>query len=457
MKALPLPFQPRQSVAFRLGAAMTLILAAVVIATIIAAGRYGRAAADETFDRLLRGAALQIAERVTVSDGAADVDLPVSAFELLSLARADRVFYRIIRPNGKTLTGYEGLPLPARDADGIYDTAYRGMPVRAIRLTRRLAERSVSGAVKIIVAQTTDERAALAQSITTQAVLTIAGAGVAILFLSLILVRIAMRPLARIEQAMLGRDARDLSPIDVPAPAEVSVLIEAINRFMRRLGQRIEAMQALVAGAAHQLRTPITAMRVQAQLALDERDPARLDRLHKRIHQRSVELGRLTDQLLGQALIAHRADSEVLQPLDLRLVAIEAEREVRAAVGNEAVLDLPGDAVMVKGDFISLREAVKNLVDNAFKHGKAPVTLTVTVAAEGRAAILVRDAGEGIPEALAARIGERFISNGVGPDSAGLGLSIVAAVAASHGATLTMRRDAETGFEAGLDIRAADG
>lgn len=445
----------RQSVAFRLGAAMVLTLVVVVVGTIIAAGRYGQTAADETFDRLLRGAALQIAERVMVTNGKADVDLPVSAFELLSFARTDRVFYRIVRPDGETLTGYGDLPLPAREQDGIYDATYKGVAVRSIQLTRQLAERSVSGAVRIVLAQTTLERAALARSITTQAVLIIAGAGVALLFLALFLLRIALRPLARVEHAMLDRDVRDLSPIQMPAPTEVTVLVEAINRFMRRLDHRIEAMQNLVADAAHQLRTPITAMRAQAQLALGEHDPKRLASLHRRIYQRSVGLGRLTDQLLSQALIAHRADSEALEILDLRRIALEAERETRAVSGDRIALDLPDDDVPIKGDFVSLREAVKNLVNNALKHGKPPVTVGVASPDPDRALILVRDGGEGMSEAMAARIGQRFASEQISPESAGLGLSIVADVAATHGAKLLMRRLDGEGFEIGLELPVA--
>lgn len=450
------PRQPRQSIAFRLGLAMSVILVAVVLATIVAAGSYGRAAADETFDRLLRGAALQIAERVSVTDGQAQVDLPVSAFELLSLARADRVFYRIIGPGGETLTGYHDLPVPEGGASGeVYDTTYRGFDVRGFRLTRQLAERSVSGAVVVAVAQTTQERGALAQSITTQAVLLIAGAGLVLLLLAVVVVRIALRPLARVERAILSRDANDLSPIDVPAPEEVAELVASINRFMGRLDRRIEAMQNFVADAAHQIRTPITAMRAQAQLALDETDPRKLDRLHRRLYARSLGLGRLADQLLSQALISHRSDTAALEEIDLRRVALEAERETRTVVEGAIAVELPDDPVPVRGDAVSLREAVKNLLNNAVRHGRPPVTLTVTQPLDGRAAILVHDGGEGLGEARRARIGERFASDGVSPDSAGLGLSIVAAVAASHGAELVQRRPADGGFEIGLDLPVA--
>ena len=443
-----------QSLAFRLAGAMAFLLILVVLATIAAATRFGQSASDEAFDRLLRGAALQIAERVFVSDGEARVDLPVSAFELLSLATSDRVFYRIVGPDGETMTGYDDLPLPRSQAsDTVYDARFMGADIRAVKLTRRLAERTISGQVQVIVAQTTRERAALAASIATRAALIIIAAGVVLLFLALIILRVALRPLARVERTILSREANDLSPIDVPAPQEVAVLVAAINRFMGRLDKRIDAMQTFVADAAHQIRTPITALRAQAQLALEEKDPAKLDRLHRRLYARSVGLGRLADQLLSHALISHRADTAVRERIDLRRVALEAERAMRA-LGEETIsVELPNEPVWVEADPVSLREAVKNLLNNATRHGKPPVRISVSHD-HGRAAIMVHDRGPGLPEEKAQRIGERFTSDGIGPDSAGLGLSIVAAVAEMHGARVTQRLG-EDGFSIGILLPVA--
>lgn len=442
------------SIAFRLGLAMAVILALVVLGTLAAANRYGAAAADEAFDRLLRGAALQIAERVTVTDGTAVVDLPVSAFELLSLARSDRDYYRVIGPDGANITGYGDLPLPARDSGEfqVYDTLYKGAKVRAAVLTRRLAERGVSGSVKIVVAQTRQERQALADRISTQAGITIAIAGIALVLLAIIIVRVALRPLVRVEQAILQRNVNDLSPIEVPAPAEVAVLLEAVNRFMGRLARRLDTMQHFVADAAHQLRTPITALRAQAQLALDEADPVKLDRLHRRIYGRSVGLGRLADQLLSQALISHRAETIPLETIDLRRAALEAERELRAIGTQPIEMILPDEAVEVKGDLISLREALKNLLNNAVKHGVAPIRIMVSAGDGAGPRVMVMDQGTGLPASAAAHIGARFTSDGISADSAGLGLSIAAAVATSHGARLVFGWPDAGGFEIGLQF-----
>ena len=455
MMTSPVTIPRGQSIAFRLGVAMMLLLVLVVLGSIVAANRFGQAASDETFDRLLRGAALQIAERISVIDGAVQVDLPLSAFELLSLARSDRVFYRIIGPAGQTITGYKDLPLPPDDGnpDAIYDVRYKDTDVRTVKLTRMLAERSMSGEVVVIIAQTIRERTALATSIATNAVLIITAAGFLLLFLALIVLRFALRPLTRVEHAILGREANDLSPIDVPAPKEVAVLVAAINRFMARLDKRIEAMQNFVADATHQIRTPITALRAQAQLALEEKDPARLNRLHRRLYVRSVGLGRLADQLLSHALVAHRADTASKEIIDLRKVALEAERAMRAAADEAIGVDLPDEKVCVEGDLVSLREAVKNLLNNAVKHGALPVTLKVE-RCSGHAAITVRDGGSGMSEEMMGRIGERFTANAINPDSAGLGLSIVASVAAMHGARL-VHRHCDGGFAIGLEFPEA--
>jgi two-component system sensor histidine kinase TctE len=192
-------------------------------------------------------------------------------------------------------------------------------------------------------------------------------------------------------------------------------------------------------------------LRAQLQLALDEDDPVVLARLHRRLHERTVGLGRLADQLLSHALIAHRADMAVSQDLDLRRIALEAEREIRAVSDEFIQVELPDEPVAIKGDPISLREAVKNLLNNALKHGATPVVLRVTPVQNGHASLLVRDQGSGITPEISGRIGERFAANGIGPDSAGLGLSIVSSVASSHGAVL-VRRCTTDGFEIGLEF-----
>src|SRR5687767_9874506 len=137
----------RPSITVRLAVTIALILAAGGIAISVAAYAYGRQAAQEAYDRMLAGAAFQIVQAVSIIDGRVVVNLPVSAFELLALAPDDRVFYRIVGPNGGTITGYEDLPPPASQGGEMtfYSADYSGETVRLASAVRRFAERGFTG------------------------------------------------------------------------------------------------------------------------------------------------------------------------------------------------------------------------------------------------------------------------------------------------------------------------
>ncbi|TCD16126.1 sensor histidine kinase [Oricola cellulosilytica] len=447
----------RPSLALRLTIAVSLILLLAVTAALYSAWNYGLQAANEAYDRLLTGASLQIAERVAVIDGELVVDLPSSAFELLSLARNDRIFYRVIGTDGETLTGYPDLPPPSgREADAmVYEIEYSGETVRAVMTTRPVAERTLSGQVSVVVAHTIHERMALARDIATKAAILVGAAALAIVLLAYVAVRYALAPLTRVERALLSRDPNDLSPFDIETPREIETVVDAINRFTRRLDRRIGSVQSFVADAAHQLRTPITAIRAQAQLAAGETSPDRLRRINRRILDRSVAVSRLADQLLSHAMITHRTDAEPRESVDLRRVAMEAEQETRSLAEESRaapVLDLPEEPVIVTGDRFSLREAVKNLVNNAYEHGSPPIVIRVG-AHPGEASIAVADRGKGIPPAERGSAGTRF--RGKRPargKGAGLGLAIAHEVAVSHGGRLHMRDTEDDGFEIGLRL-----
>lgn len=436
---------------------MTLLLTIAVAGTVVAALSYGQTAATRAFDRLLTGAALQIAERISVIEGETVVDIPLSAFGLLSLAAEDRIFYRVIGPDGVTLTGDETFPLPEgparRNEVRLYDANFSGEPVRAIEMQRFLAERAVRGPITVIVAQTLRARSELANEIVTRAVIGVVIAGGVTLALALLAMRLALSPLRRIERAILARDPKDLTPFSTSTPREVEALVAAINRFMARLDKRVAAMQDFVADAAHQMRTPITALRAQTELAMEEEDPRKLKALQRRIRDRAIGVSRLTDQLLSHALVTHRADSITLERIDLRRVAVEAEREARRTGGAEGIeLELPADPVMVIGDAFSLREAARNLITNALAHGKKPVSLKVSVMPDGKALIAAHDSGPGMSASQLARIGERFARDGGNPQSAGLGLAIVAEVAGFHHGSIMTADAAGGGFEVGIKL-----
>jgi len=452
------------SITNRLAWTITLILIAGGISVTLAALAYGWRAAEEAYDKLLAGAAFEIVRSIAVVNDRLVVDLPVSAFEILALAPDDRIVYRVLDRNGSTITGYESVPAPpvafagnGADATGeavYYSGTFSGEEVRLVAERRLFVERSFVGEVVVVVGHTLRARTELAWDIARNALLIVASAGLVLIGLTVFAVRSALRPLRRIEQALLTRDPKDLSPLDVAAPREVETMVSAIDRFMLRLSRRVEIMQNLIADATHQLRTPMAALRAQAELAGEETDIDRLRLIAGRIQNRAVGLSRLTNQLLDQALIIHRSDAAVQVPIDLRVVAIrvsdESDHDLLSSQ-DDLRLDLAEENVMILGDELSLVEATKNLVNNAFRYGQPPVTLSVHNPEAPR--ITVIDQGEGIPEGDWADSGRRFArSAGSAPDSAGLGLSIVNAVAEAHKGRLAFSRTPEGAFCATLEF-----
>lgn len=450
--------RPVLSLTARLAAALGLVLALGSVVVALAAFLYGRHAAQQSYDRLLVGAATQIAEAITIRDGAVEVDLPVSAFQLLSLAPDDRITYAVFAPDGSVLTGYDDLaPLP--DDQSFGTGRFTGEEVRLAQVRRHLSERSFAGTIRVLVGQTTRARDALAREITQSALAATGLVGLAISLLAALAVRSSLRPLRQIEQALADRPAQDLTPLDLAVPREIDSLVATLNRFIGRLDRQFEVMRNLIADTSHQLRTPIAALRVQAELAQDEADPDRLRAILGRIHQRAGGLGRLADQLLNHALIIHRADSVALDVIDLRRVAIRAVEETdndHLASGADLALDLPDEPVWCRGDALSLTEACKNLAGNALRHGKPPVRVAVRAGAEGPA-LVVSDAGAGIPPDHWGDAGLRYRRrSGVSASSAGLGLAIAAAVARAHGGNLAFARTPDAGFEVLLLLPPAD-
>lgn len=437
---------------------MLLILAGGAGVT-VAAVNYGRHAAQEAYDRLLIGAANQIAGAVSLRDGAVVVDLPVSAFELLALAPDDRILYAVIDPAGQVVTGYDGVPLPP-PGDRFATLPMAGEPFRLAVVDRTFAERAFAGTIRVVVGQTLRARQDLASQITRNAMGVLAIAALAMAALTVFAVRSSLAPLRTIERALAARSPQDLSPLDVPVPREVGGLVASLSHFMGRLDRQIAGMRSLIADASHQLRTPIAALRAQAELAADEPDPARQREIVARIRSRSVNLGRLADQLLSHAMIIHRADAEPHERIDLREVAIRAVDESDhdlLATDTVLRLDLPEDPVEVVGDTLSLVEACKNLVTNAFRHGRPPVTVTVWTE-DGAPRIGVQDTGPGMPPEHWDNAPVRYSrKSGVSPDSAGLGLVIVEAVARAHGGRLRFRIAPNGCFEAALVLPTGSG
>lgn len=434
---------------------LLVVLGIVAAALFLFVRAYAHRAADSAYDQLLSASALAIADAVQVEDGTITVDLPYSSLSILSMARRDRVFYKIMAPGGALLTGYGDLPAKpvgngfkggGEVGPAFSDATYRGVPVRVAVLGRLVARPNVTGPMTIAVAQTREARDALAHDIFTNAFAPIALAVLAGAALLLFGVRQALEPLGYLERLIRARRPNDFSPIAVPAPAEVSQLLGAINHLMARLKANLDQTKTFLADAAHQIRTPLAALRAQAEIAAEEPEPDRLRRIVGRVHRNAVEVSELTTQLLSHAMVLHRGESVQRETVDLAaLVGQVVHRAEAVAEGTPIRVVQEGLAAsfLVSGDPVSLREALANLLDNAVKYGGGATAVEVRLVPAGidRGPVLeIADHGPGIPEAERALVLKRFGRGAAaaGTVGSGLGLAIVEVVAEAHDAVFTL-------------------
>ncbi len=460
---LPGPDVARWSIRRKLLCMTSVLLIAVSLLGVRASQTYALRSAQLSYDRLLTGAALQIAEQISLRQGKVVADLPRAAFETLALAPDDRVYYRVLGPGDEHITGYDDLPFApadrARDADSasgdtfskqFFDADYRGEAVRFVLLERLLTETDFSGHIRIQIGQTTLARTRLADEISLRALQLIALLfGVALLLVSLG-IWMTLRPLEQLNSALAKRSSVDLSPLDMAVPREISKLVRTINHFMQQLGGTLDGLQRFTSEAAHQIRTPLAGLRSQAQNALDEEDADLRQQQLNRVLASADRLSDTVNQLLSQAVLVHRLRSQQTEPVALDQLVRELCRELALPALEQGVeLAYDGDdAVLLQANAFALRQMVQNILENAIRYSNPGGEVQVRLEQDARYIRLsVADQGPGIPDAEKALVFERFYRspNNVRSGS-GLGLAIAKEVASYHRASLKLTDNQPAGL-----------
>jgi two-component system, OmpR family, sensor histidine kinase TctE len=417
------------------------------------------------FDRALEYNAQALSQLITIQQGRAVFNLPLPAREILRADEDDLVYYQVSGLRGEFLSGERDLPLPPDDDVAeigrvkVRDDEFRGQEVRVAWVYRRADTipnatglKSDAKPILIQVAETREKRSRLATEIVKGVLLP----QFVVLPLAVFLVWLALargiRPLHQLEERIRARRPDDLSAIDTQAvPLEVAPLVESVNELFGRERKALSAQRRFLADAAHQLKTPLAGLRMQADLALRaQTSEADLKQSLKQISRASMSATRTVNQLLALARAEGSGQSLPKQAVDVAQTVMEVVREALPRA-MERQLDLgyegleAGDPqAVIQGYPALLAELVRNLVDNAINYvpgtSARPGVITLRVLADpfdDALELQVEDNGPGIPVAERELVLEPFYRRlGQEADGSGLGLAIVAEIAKRHGADL---------------------
>ncbi len=444
---MKLPRSLQQRLALSLGALLTVLwLGAASVTAVLA-----RQAIEAVFDSALQ----ETAQRI----------LPLAVADVLGRDEADPT-QRLaeIREHDEFLTyavrdARGRLLLLSHDADPAIFPAWRGAGFSQSATHRFYSEAALQGSVRLTVAEPLAHRAAAGREIQMGLVLPLLIVlPVALLAIGLA-VRASLAPLRRFREGLAARGARDLSPVPMAAlPTEVAPVAETVNGLLARLAAAFEAERSFAANAAHELRTPLAGAIAQAQrLQAETRDPAAQARAAD-IEATLKRLTRLSERLM-QLARAEGGRLRLEHASDLRLVARILVDELSRVVGGERLtLTLPAEPVMSDLDPDVFAIVLRNLVDNALRHGApdAPVQLALT--REG--VLTVGNEGPVVPSAVLSRLVDRFERADAQSEGSGLGLAIVQAMAQRVDSALVLRSPRPgqtTGFEASLALPLSEG
>lgn len=255
-----------------------------------------------------------------------------------------------------------------------------------------------------------------------------------------------LKPLRQVSRVIASRPVQTPTLTRDDVPRELLQLTSALDALVASLDRALARERRFTADAAHELRHPLSVLRMELDLAAVAEDDASRDAHLQRAHDGLVRMERLVTQLLTLARVESLDRLDDAGALDAAALA----REVVAEAGERAAprgisLSLHTEPAWVQASPGLLKIALRNLVDNAIAHGKPRGEVAVFVYRQGQAVELaVEDDGPGIPAEQATRIGERFL-RGSGSDGSGLGLSIAHAIMALHDGTLAASRSTAGG------------
>lgn len=437
----------------RLRLLVLILLPLIVVSSLALVWRINTAkqTAEEIFDRNLMMLAFAISRDVTLSEGDS---LSLTTLGLFRKAIAGDVFYHVYGPDGSFVTGYSSPPVRGTqpsltlDSPELFNAQHQGVPVRVVQLAETSEVDGISGTSVVTAWQKLSVRDHFARNLAIRTGILATFLIVTVAAMVLVGIRLSLKPLAALENAIQKRTADDLSPIVRQVPLETKGIVSRLNALFAELIETRSARDRFISNAAHQLRNPIAGIHSMAQAT------ANAETL-KETKARAAELlietrrtTRITEQLLSLERLDGRAPELTLG--DLRDLATQVGTRNASKVldmGISFSLDIPEKPIKVVFDTFLMSEAVQNLVDNAISYGGKKLSfIEVKVyRTKGKAILSVENDGARIPDAFKSKIFERF-TQGSDSESSGLGLAIVTEIARLNNATVQLQSKPTTMF-----------
>ncbi len=400
---------------------------------------------DKTYDRWLLNSAHSLEQEIKITDQGIAVELSVNALEVFSWDDLDKTYFKIVAERQGELAGNHALPELEEletingSAPVFFNTLIDDEPIRVVSV--HVKNQVIPEKVTIYVAETLNKRQdmmidILLADLIPQLMFTI--------LISLYLfknIKLILSPFHKLANQIARRSPHDLSPMtDTYVFTEVKTLTDTINQLLSRLTTAIAAQQRFIANAAHQLRTPLAGLKLQAEVAQRENNLDTMQASLRQIQNSTDRISHMITQLLALARSEPIEGSHELKRIDLR----ELIRDVCMEWVPKSLLkqidlsfDGPNQPVWIEGDAVLLRELLANLVDNAISYGRVNGNVVVSLILDDHPCLLVENDGDGIPVAEQDRIFERFYRiQGSPGDGCGLGLAIVKEIVDLHQAKI---------------------
>jgi two-component system, OmpR family, sensor kinase len=408
-----------------------LVLAAIAFVSVLQASTAYRTAlrqADAMFDYHLQELARSVHGGVPLAPGG---DTPLFDFQV-----------QVWGPDGAQIFRSNGATLPSQAVLGFSDMSIRGARYRVYSL--QTPEHTIQ------VAQDLDARQARARALALRAALPMALLGPLLMMAVWWLISRSLAPVERVRRQVAGRPADDLSPLPAEGlPQEVLPLVTELNLLFERVRLAFAAQHQFVADAAHELRSPLTALKLQAQALRRAPDEANRQAAVSRLNDGIDRTIQLVSQLLALAREqSERAPAANWQRIELGDLARQAVADVlpQAKARRIDIGLVTSEPVWVRGQSEALHILLRNLLDNAVKYSPEGGQVDVSLNDDPAPRLTVEDSGPGIAQDERERVFDRFYRvAGAQASGSGLGLAIVKTIATRHGATVQLDRSQRLG------------